>query len=1091
MQRKGFSWERHRGPAPFLSSHRAPDRIRDAVPLRNRPPRTDWPQDVMIIGICQKDGAGIIKFRWYTRKNSVLTKEFLVPRGLPGEVVTVEFGKVVEKKYPKGDLDVYVNPKVQKVRRSRYEIRPLCPHYDSCGGCDFLDLRYERQLIEKTRWIQKALGQGKIPMGHLARMRPSTPQQHYAYRMELMFHESDGDVFIAPSGFAPEARPQGEGLHGCILPPRAGVRILSIFSDVFMSFRQTKKSRYSIYNELRSWGTFRSVMVFTARGPPRTDSTRRTEVLLNIVLGNEVEDVKGVLQPLADALVEAAPRSLVGIVANVARSRRAAMGGRREVLLYGRRYVRQSFEVNLGGDLRRFLLEIGAGSRLAAHGGLLRELCETVIAMCGLTETDTLWHCFCSGGELSLALGQLCEHVVAIGTSATEVGELKRNLAANNVSNTTTVLCNLRSPFTLKQLSFHISQSQQQRLLLGTGKEQDKAREYALTCFVPGESRRRQLQRLTAAPFNAPLLRKDALAHQELQLLLPAFVRDFRPVLTTLPVPLSRNDSEDTPQVREVPPEMETRLKRLYRRLALKYHPDKNPNDADASERFQALTRAYKALVGETAGTEEGDEDAVDPFLVAKASSYRVKSKNFWRYERSVRKARPGQESGSTEEGEEDRDRDMDETEAKVAEAFGEDEGENEEWDVEDGDSDIEIEMEIDSAWAQAAQPESLGPGHQQDKTATASASAASAMDVVLHDGDTRLAHAGTESSAPTLPPPDVILCCQPRNRKKGRGTPSYFHSWLRSTAARAIVYVSVDASAFRADAEHLRELGYHVTKVQPFDPEPHRKPVLLISCCPAHPDFCRTSSQSLLLGAIGPGPAPPPPELLRYKKALYLIVVGYMVVLLMSLTAGAFNAGINYVFVLAAAAAMASRSDQCMSTCIVPFFLLAFISLFFDILNVISLLAEPYPGAGNMFSSDCPKPLEATLLKNTTIYLQDAAVNGTAAYTVPANTKVDIPRNLCSSRWVVQNVAMLLGVLLDFVATRVGYRMFKTSVELMQGQGQGQAGLGQQLMMTQQSPLQGGEQPGNGPGGAGGPSRNPRGQGFQPFQGSGQTLSA
>ena len=33
-------------------------------------------------------------------------------------------------------------------------------------------------------------------------------------------------------------------------------------------------------------------------------------------------------------------------------------------------------------------------------------------------------------------------------------------------------------------------------------------------------------------------------------------------------------------------------------------------------------------------------------------------------------------------------------------------------------------------------------------------------------------------------------------------------------------------------------------------------------------------------------------------------------------------------------------------------------------------------------------RKLEATLLKNTTIYLQDAAVNGTAAYTVPANTK-------------------------------------------------------------------------------------------------------
>ena len=786
----------------------------------------------MIIGICQKDGAGIIKFRWYTRKNSMLTKEFLVPRGLPGEIVTVEFGKVVEKKYPKGDLDVYVNPKVQKVRSSRYEIRPLCPHYDSCGGCDFLDLSYGRQLIEKTRWIQNALGDGKIPLGHLARMRPSTPQQHYAYRIEWRFHEVDGEVFIAPPGFAPEARPPGEALHGCVLPPRAAVRILNVFSDAFMDFRKANRKAYSVYNDVRSWGTFRSVMVFTARSAPRNDSTRRTEALLNIVLGNEVEDVEGVLQPLANAIVESAPRSLVGIVANIARSRRAVMGGRREVLLHGRRYVHQSFEVSLGStdghgglDVRQFVLELGAGSRLAAHGGLLKELSETIITLCGLTSTDTLWHCFSSGGELSLALGHLCEHVVAIGTSATEVGELKRNLAANNVSNTTTVLCNLRSPFTLKQLSFQISQSQQQRLLLGTGEEQDKAREYALTCFVPGESRRRQVQRLTAAPFNAPLLRKDALAHQELQLLLPAFVRDFRPVLTTLPAPVNRPDEEDKQPIREVPPEMETRLKRLYRRLALKYHPDKNPNDPDASERFQALSRAYKALVGDTAGAEDGDEDAVDPYLVAKASSYRVKSKHFWRYDGSTRKAKQGHRSGESAEADED----MDDTEAKVAEAFGasEDEGENEDWDVEDGDSDVEIEMEIDTAWAQR---DDVPDGHNTSTQSSTGTATSTTMDVVLRDGDTRLASAGSDAPAPTLPPPDVILVCQPRNRKKGRGTPRYFHSWLRSTAARTIVYVSVDASAFRADALNLRELGYRVTKVQPFDPEPHRKPVLLVA---------------------------------------------------------------------------------------------------------------------------------------------------------------------------------------------------------------------------------------------------------------------
>ena len=559
-------------------------------------------------------------------------------------------------------------------------------------------------------------------------------------------------------------------------------------------------------------------------------------MLLNIVLGNDVEDVQGVLQPLADAVVEAAPSSLVGVVANMARSKRTIMGGRREYLLYGRRYVRQTFQMPLGlmKEMHTFVLEMGAGSRIAAHAGILRELSETVIDMCDLSDTDILWHCFCSGGELSLAAGRLCQHVVAIGTSATEVGELKRNLAANEVTNTTAVLCNLQSPFTLKQLSFHISQSQQKRLLLGDGREQDKARDYALTCFVPGESRRRLIQRLTASPFNAPLLREDALAHQELRVLLPAFVREFRPNLTTLPVPINKPAEEE--KTREVTPDMENRLKRLYRRLAMKYHPDKNPNDPEASDRFQALTRAYKALVGDTAGPEEGDEDAKDPFQVAHESSYRIKAKHFWRYEGKVQQGSRNKQQADEEESS---DEEMDDTDAKVAEAFGLPDDEkakvkqakarSKDDDEERDDSDFEVELEIDESWAKGP---SNNPSFQRPKRSKENSFAQQneSMEVLLKDGDTRLTQAGTDKAAPTLAPPDVVLVCQPRNRKKGKGTPRYFQSWLRSTAARSIVYVSVDPEAFQADAAGLRDLGYHITKVQPFDPEPHRKGVLLVA---------------------------------------------------------------------------------------------------------------------------------------------------------------------------------------------------------------------------------------------------------------------
>ena len=37
-------------------------------------------------------------------------------------------------------------------------------------------------------------------------------------------------------------------------------------------------------------------------------------------------------------------------------------------------------------------------------------------------------------------------------------------------------------------------------------------------------------------------------------------------------------------------------IKKAYRRLAKEMHPDKNPDDPDANERFQDLGAAYEAL---------------------------------------------------------------------------------------------------------------------------------------------------------------------------------------------------------------------------------------------------------------------------------------------------------------------------------------------------------------------------------------------------------------------------------------------------------------------------------------------------------------
>ena len=40
----------------------------------------------------------------------------------------------------------------------------------------------------------------------------------------------------------------------------------------------------------------------------------------------------------------------------------------------------------------------------------------------------------------------------------------------------------------------------------------------------------------------------------------------------------------------------EAAIKRAYRQLALKYHPDRNPGDKFAEDKFKQVTEAYRVL---------------------------------------------------------------------------------------------------------------------------------------------------------------------------------------------------------------------------------------------------------------------------------------------------------------------------------------------------------------------------------------------------------------------------------------------------------------------------------------------------------------
>lgn len=240
----------------------------------------------------------------------------------------------------------------------------------------------------------------------------------------------------------------------------------------------------------------------------------------------------------------------------------------------------------------------------------------------------------------------------------------------------------------------------------------------------------------------------------------------------------------------------------------------------------------------------------------------------------------------------------------------------------------------------------------------------------------------------------------------------------------------------------------------------------------------------------VRPG-EPPPPQLLRFKVPLYAIAAGYGVVLIMGLVANQLSNALTNVFVLVAALLMASRADQCMGQCLMPFALFTIMTVFLDIVSLIASLSRPYPGASNLFSTSCLLNRTIILPQDTTVY----DITNATRYSVPKDTKVLYPQDLCDWQWVLANTTMFLGIALDVVASVLGYRMLKVAMSLAPADDGG--GIGR-------NPFTG--LGGGGFGGPGGPgmgagtgqelssgrstqAARPAG-GFQPFQGPGQTLN-
>ena len=103
-------------------------------------------------------------------------KVCFVNKGLPNEVLNIEITKNTKS---------YINAKINKIIvPSKERLKPICPFYDVCGGCNFL---HATKYLENEFKIQK----GKKFLGSINKLYETAELN---YRNKVIFHVKKGEI---------------------------------------------------------------------------------------------------------------------------------------------------------------------------------------------------------------------------------------------------------------------------------------------------------------------------------------------------------------------------------------------------------------------------------------------------------------------------------------------------------------------------------------------------------------------------------------------------------------------------------------------------------------------------------------------------------------------------------------------------------------------------------------------------------------------------------------------------------------------------------------------------------------------------------
>ncbi|XJZ27898.1 23S rRNA (uracil(1939)-C(5))-methyltransferase RlmD [Bacillota bacterium Lsc_1132] len=325
-----------------------------------------------------------------------------VPGALPGEEVVVEATKI----HPK-----FAEAKVKKIRiQSPYRVKPFCPVYEQCGGCQLQHLRYDQQLKEKRDIVIQALERHtKLNIGSLDIRETIGMDNPWGYRNKSSFQlaEKNGKVLAGLYGL---------NSHQLINIDHCAVQHGQTNEATAVVKKILEDLHIPIYNERSRKGIVRTIVT---RVGVQTGE-------LQVVLITTQKEL-----PKKDLLIQEIQKRLPkvqSIVQNINGQKTSLIFGDETEALAGREFIQETL-----GDLQ---FELSARTFFQLNPVQTVTLYDEVKKAAALTGKEKVVDAYCGVGTIGLWLADQAAEVRGMDIIPESIEDAKKNAKRHGFTNT-------------------------------------------------------------------------------------------------------------------------------------------------------------------------------------------------------------------------------------------------------------------------------------------------------------------------------------------------------------------------------------------------------------------------------------------------------------------------------------------------------------------------------------------------------------------------------------------------------------------------------------------------------------------------------